>query len=815
MKRLVFLTLALMIGVISLVFADPTATPTVTPTITLTPTVTSTARSCTSAVAFTAGVAFDITNPVDEFYLLSAPAGVYTFVLNSGTTGAYAHKDPAACYTPGATLYQGAAATPFVHSGGTLWVQAYLPTGVPPWNAQINYVTYTPTPTNSPTRTPTTSPTVTLTATALPASNTPTLTPTSTATPVVSAMPGFCTGGRIGGTAYDLNCNDTVDRPQYLRLPNWSYQYAWQPGYIWTDSEDGGTYVNDLTGKANKLAVYTPTPIGTLTNTPTNTYTATATNTPTVTNTPTLTTIGNGSVQVAVDSSDWDIDATGVMTGIGNVTTDGTLTLQNAEIVDNATDAQIQVTFDDDAAILGTLQLNTSIAPTAIAVNDTYGIQFNAPNASSTPIPYNVIYGGIYDKTAGSEDGFMQFKSYDGGSIAAWLSYYNDKVSIGTTSAGEIALGNATSTFEIESSAIDIDTSGNITNAGSIGAGAITGTSLNATDGNLEDVGTIECDTIGPDGTSLSLDTYTTGSNTVKIRGYDTGDAGYVDAITVTAGADATVAIGASNIVTTFNGNINVAGPSDGGNKGVANYIEGLIKIHLDAFGAMNDGSETVNIIDDNPTGEWSAIAAECTVTADTSYYRIGANSLKLAFTASALAANGATNTLASGDQDWSDDESVGLWARSDRVTDANDLALVITGNPAGDTSVNLPAITVANQWQWLEIDISAVPNASKDVITDISFELTTGSGLIGSASNIYLDYAWKWDAAEEIQLDYDVLGIQSVVVGPIDAATANTTSNIIEGTDFLINYQTGADVLIPITDQHLYYGQALYLYND
>ncbi|MHC4356514.1 MAG: hypothetical protein ACYS0H_27745, partial [Planctomycetota bacterium] len=38
-------------------------------------------------------------------------------------------------------------------------------------------------------------------------------------------------------------------------------------------------------------------------------------------------TIGNNGQTVAVNSSDWDIDATGVMTGIGNITSDGTLVI--------------------------------------------------------------------------------------------------------------------------------------------------------------------------------------------------------------------------------------------------------------------------------------------------------------------------------------------------------------------------------------------------------------------------------------------------------------------------------------------------------
>jgi hypothetical protein len=54
-------------------------------------------------------------------------------------------------------------------------------------------------------------------------------------------------------------------------------------------------------------------------------------------------TIGNNGQTVAVNSSDWDISATGVVTGFGLVTIDSNLVMQNGEIISNATNGTIDI----------------------------------------------------------------------------------------------------------------------------------------------------------------------------------------------------------------------------------------------------------------------------------------------------------------------------------------------------------------------------------------------------------------------------------------------------------------------------------------
>lgn len=104
--------------------------------------------------------------------------------------------------------------------------------------------------------------------------------------------------------------------------------------------------------------------------------------------------IGTGSDQtVAIDSSDWTIDATGIVAGIGNVTMDGTLditgsgvTLKNDESIHNNTNGSITLlgvggTNDEDISIDLDAATNNTVAITSSTGVDI--IDFGAINIQS------------------------------------------------------------------------------------------------------------------------------------------------------------------------------------------------------------------------------------------------------------------------------------------------------------------------------------------------------------------------------------------------------------------------------------------------
>lgn len=263
-----------------------------------------------------------------------------------------------------------------------------------------------------------------------------------------------------------------------------------------------------------------------------------------------------------------------------------------------------------------------------------------------------------------------------------------------------------------------------------------------------------------------------------------------------------------STITTAGNANdVTLALPTNGGNADADNQFIGIPKIAGWSVGISLNGTTTGGVVsvdfnDETPAGEWVG-TTNVTDATDSSIYRKGTASLSLAVIDAAVAGNGADNTLAGGDQDWTDDESFGFWHRCDQTTTAGDWVLEITDSVAGATTVNVPALTVANQWQWVEVNISGVANTSKDVITTIGMDLSTAGAAL-STITCYFDYMYKWDAAGEEALGQDILedGILAIWANPTASATAMAVVIPVETTDYFIHYEAGNDFLVVVTDQ-------------
>lgn len=271
---------------------------------------------------------------------------------------------------------------------------------------------------------------------------------------------------------------------------------------------------------------------------------------------------------------------------------------------------------------------------------------------------------------------------------------------------------------------------------------------------------------------------------------------------------DSTVAAnGAISAASTYTGldDITLSVPTNGGTGNAANQFIGVPKIAPWSTGAGvagNASSHTVGgYIDETPAGEWTG-TTNVTDSTEATIFRKGTGSLKLAFTAAAVAGNGADNTLAGGNEDWTDDESVGLWLYSDTALTAGHLVLEITDSGAGATTVNVPAVA-ATTWTWLEIDISGVANASKDVITDIALDLSSAGATALGAFNVYADYMWKWDGGDEEALGLDVYqdGVFAAFANVTAEDQVNTVTVLAEGTDYIIHYETGNDFLVAVAD--------------
>jgi hypothetical protein len=129
-------------------------------------------------------------------------------------------------------------------------------------------------------------------------------------------------------------------------------------------------------------------------------------------------TIGAGTQTVAVNSSDWDIGATGAMTGIGAITMDGVLTFGNAEYINNTTNG----TLDVGNAALSASLYNWVAASGITGTADTVLIN-TVPDitvVTGTEISFiNEIANtaAVYVNVDGA--GYIQLEEYTGGTLNA------------------------------------------------------------------------------------------------------------------------------------------------------------------------------------------------------------------------------------------------------------------------------------------------------------------------------------------------------------------------------------------------------------
>jgi len=61
----------------------------------------------------------------------------------------------------------------------------------------------------------------------------------------------------------------------------------------------------------------------------------------------------------------------------------------------------------------------------------------------------------------------------------------------------------------------------------------------------------------------------------------------------------------------------------------------------------------------------------------------------------------------------------------------------------------------------------------------------------------MYLDTAYVWDSADE-----EALGVAIVQDGILGVVNTETGAPLVEGTDYIVHYESGSDFIVYITDQ-------------
>ena len=265
----------------------------------------------------------------------------------------------------------------------------------------------------------------------------------------------------------------------------------------------------------------------------------------------------------------------------------------------------------------------------------------------------------------------------------------------------------------------------------------------------------------------------------------------------------------------TVDGNVTIGQTDFNGNQDAIHQYVGVPNMAGFVLSTMSDGSETVNTDfgdnEDPAAADWVATANNAVAT-NTAWYRKdnGGTPASLRYTVDAAVAdgNGADCALTTGNQDWTDDDYFGMWMNCNlALADGDELVLEITDTVAGATEIAFEAYPTALAWQWVKADFSATANASKDVISTIAIDFTAAgvTDVNGNGGAVcYFDYMWKWDAAEEETMTLDVLedGVIAVWATDDDAGDGNIPVLLTEGTDFFVNYETGNDDIVAITDQ-------------
>jgi hypothetical protein len=166
----------------------------------------------------------------------------------------------------------------------------------------------------------------------------------------------------------------------------------------------------------------------------------------------------------------------------------------------------------------------------------------------------------------------------------------------------------------------------------------------------------------------------------------------------------------------------------------------------------------------------------------------------RLLFTADDIPAIRAKITNNAGDYDDADFVRIQNWA-------STLLSMPVSSLVAGGSSYyglyNIPALTAANVWTWLEVDISDLAAGSGDSIGDVAILMSAqGEGALGAVS-VYVDIAYVWDAAGE-----EALGVAIQQDGVLGVINTESGASLVELTDYIVHYEATVDFIVYITDQ-------------
>lgn len=276
---------------------------------------------------------------------------------------------------------------------------------------------------------------------------------------------------------------------------------------------------------------------------------------------------------------------------------------------------------------------------------------------------------------------------------------------------------------------------------------------------------------------------------------------GTVDATTdVTVGTDSSTTFGALNkmlqstLATGF---------------ALHNQFVGIPKIGVTHIATLTNGTTSVAVA--TPlTGACNAIVNGAEAN-DTTFFITDSSSYRYTWAADVATDDGIDCVIAY--PAVTDPSRLGFWFRTDTTITSGDIDINFDDGGVTDGTISTLAVTVLDEWQWIEMNIATVCSGDCSEVDGIEFLATAQGATAGVLDDavIHIDQLAMWKAADESTIgDIRVGGLIDFSTGLKTPSTSGAQTQGVEWTSFFINYQTGTDVIISVTDLSATYGTTL-----
>lgn len=156
---------------------------------------------------------------------------------------------------------------------------------------------------------------------------------------------------------------------------------------------------------------------------------------------------------------------------------------------------------------------------------------------------------------------------------------------------------------------------------------------------------------------------------------------------------------------------------------------------------------------------------------------------------------------------------SFGFWFRTDTVIVSGDIDINFDDGGVTDGTISTLAVTVLDEWQWIEMDITTACSGDCSEVDGIEFLATAQAATNDTLDDaiINIDQLAMWKAADEKAIgNIRVGGLIDFTYALKAQDQVNTMVQGVEWTSHFVNYQTGADAVISVTDLSAQYGTTL-----